>query len=161
MGINRLLIYMARKRIVDPEFWKDTEISNQSERTRLLYLGSWNFADDNGIFENNIKKIRAEIFPYKSLDIEKNYNQLIKLEKFIPYEVDGKKYIWIKNFPKWQKGIKFPSYRYPLPSPELLDKYGYTTIGLAIVEKSKVKKSKEEKSNILPELRNWKPPLKE
>ena len=139
---------MPRQRFIDPEFWKDVEISNLPDRTRLLYLGSWNFADDNGIFEDNIKKTRGEIFPYKNIDIEKNYNQLIKIEKFIPYEINKKKYIWIKNFPKWQRGIKYPSYRYPPPPPELLDKYGYTLTDFTIVELSRVELSKVKLSKV-------------
>ena len=55
---------MARKRLIDPEFWLDEEISKISDRAKLLYIGMWNFADDSGVLEDIPEKIRVQVFPY-------------------------------------------------------------------------------------------------
>ena len=113
---------MARARIITPDFWLDEELAKTSERTRLIYIGLWNFADCNGIIENNTEKIRVQIFPYQKIDIKKNLDELIKLKKIIPYMIEKKDYFWIKNFRKYQK-LKNPYYKYPIPPSSILQQY--------------------------------------
>ncbi|MDD5178309.1 MAG: hypothetical protein PHT54_03470 [Candidatus Nanoarchaeia archaeon] len=113
---------MPRARRITPEFWLDRELSKLSERTRLLYIGIWNFADCNGIIEYDAEMIRVQVFPYKNLNIENNLNDLIKLKKLITFEVNEKKYLWVKNFKKYQY-LKKPNYRFPIPSIEVLSQY--------------------------------------
>ena len=124
---------MARRRIIDPDFWIDDTIAKLDYKTMLLYIGLWNLADSNGVVENNEEKIRVQIFPYKKTSVVKSLETLVGLKKLIPYEVDKKKYFVIKNFKKWQKE-SHPAYKYPPPP------------------------TKEE--NLPQEQRNWKPPNK-
>ena len=104
---------MPRKRIIDPEFWLDEIIGKLDYKTMLLYIGLWNLADSEGIVENNEEKIKIQIFPYKRGAISKNLQKLIDLKRLELYEIDKKKYLWIKNFIKHQK-IDYPTYKYPL-----------------------------------------------
>ena len=104
-----------RKRIIDPEFFLDEEISHIDYKTRLLYIGLWTLADSNGILEDNESKIRVQIFPYQRSNISKNLQTLIRLHKLVPYEVDKKKYLLVKNFKKWQKE-SHPTYTHPTPA---------------------------------------------
>jgi len=126
---------MPRKRIIDPEYWLDGEISRISDKARLLYIGLWNFADDNGIIENDPQKIKVQVFPYSpQLKIENYLKELEDIKKIISYKKEGKEYYWIKNFYKYQKGIKFPSKRYP--TPDIQDISDNSTPDIPIVEKS-------------------------
>ncbi len=39
---------MARIRTTKPEFWSSAQIIELSRDARLLFIGMWNFCDDNG-----------------------------------------------------------------------------------------------------------------
>ena len=103
-----------RKRLIDPNFWTNGIIGKLDYKTQLLYIGLWNLADSNGIVENDEDRIKVSIFPYKRSPISRNIQKLVELKKIIPYEVDKKKYLLIKNFKKWQKE-SHPTYSYPVP----------------------------------------------
>lgn len=107
-----------RKRIIDPLLWLNGEISKISDKAKLLYIGLWTIADDYGVLENDPLKIRAQIFPYNhNLKIERYLGELLKIDKITPYEVEGKKYLFIKNFLKYQ-WLSHPSSDYP-KTPEI------------------------------------------
>lgn len=105
---------MPRKRIIDPEFWLNGEIAKISDKARLTYIGLWNFADDQGVIEFDPQKIRAQIFPYNpQIKMEKYLKELIDIKKLLPFEAESKKYLFIKNFQKYQTRLVHPSFRYP------------------------------------------------
>lgn len=107
---------MARKRMIDPEFWSDEEIGNWSFPARLFYIGLWNFADDSGRFKAHNDLLKAQIFPYdKRLDIDKLKKELN--HKIQWYEVEGLQYGYIRNFLKHQRIDKPTDSRLPLPPP--------------------------------------------
>jgi len=135
---------MPRKRQLDPSFWTNGEVASLKDKTKLFYMGSWNFADDHGVFPDKPKELRVSIFPYNpQVKVEKYIEELVAAEKLIPYEVDGKKFYWIKNFIKHQK-IDYPTYKYPL-SESIRREIAKVRQELATnrVEKSRVEKSKE------------------
>ena len=105
---------MARKRMIDPEFWSDEEIGLWSHSARLFYIGLWNFADDEGRFKAHNQLLKSQIFPYDTeLDIESlkgNLNHKIQW-----YEENGAQYGHIRNFLKHQR-IDHP-YPSKLPPP--------------------------------------------
>jgi hypothetical protein len=77
LGLEIGELTMARKRMIDPEFWSDEEIGNWSFPARLFYIGLWNFADDSGRFKAHNDLLKAQIFPYdKRLDIDKLKKEL-------------------------------------------------------------------------------------
>ena len=39
-----------RRRVIDPAFWSDSKITELSFNARLLYIGLWQYADDEGLF---------------------------------------------------------------------------------------------------------------
>jgi len=93
---------MARKRIIDPEFWSDEEIGQWSFPARLFYIGLWNFADDQGRFKAANALLKAQVFPYdKKVDMEKLKRELN--HKIQWYEVEGLQYGIIRNFLKYQR----------------------------------------------------------
>lgn len=101
---------MARIRALKPDFFKDEDLATLPYETRMLYSGLWCFADKEGRLEDRPKYLKAEIFPYDNINIEKHLNLLThpnisdRPEKvFIRrYTVDGRKYIDIPEFLKHQ-----------------------------------------------------------
>ena len=113
---------MPRARRITPEFWLDSKIAQLKVRTRLLYIALWNFADCNGIIQFDEKKIKIVSFPYEKVRIGSNLEELIQSKRVIPYEAEGKRWLWIVNFKKYQY-LKKPFYVNPLPPKEVRAQY--------------------------------------
>ncbi|UXZ62322.1 hypothetical protein NUJ28_06285 [Burkholderia multivorans] len=107
---------MARIRTIKPDFWTDEKIVELSFEARLFFIGSWNFADDNGNLQRSAKKLKMQIFPADSIDCEPIIQSLIAHGMLSEYEVNGEKYLHIKGFRKHQV-INRPS-KTGLPRPE-------------------------------------------
>ena len=60
-----------RIRTVKPEFWTDAKIAELPKATALFFIALWNFADDQGIFEDDSRSLALRIPIYRSQDIEK------------------------------------------------------------------------------------------
>lgn len=54
---------MARIRSIKPEFWSSESITNLSREARLVYIGLWCFADDEGRFRAQIGVLAGQLFP--------------------------------------------------------------------------------------------------
>ena len=54
---------MAKIRGVKPEFWTDEAVVELSRDARLLFIGMWNFACDNGHLDDKPKQLKMRIFP--------------------------------------------------------------------------------------------------
>lgn len=118
---------MARIRYLKPEFFSDEGLVELPFETRLTFAGLWCFADKEGRLEDRPKYLKAMIFPYENVNMEK---QLILLSQekqngypFIQrYQVDDLKLIQIVKWHKHQsphhteKESLFP------PAPPLKDK---------------------------------------
>lgn len=100
---------MARIRYLKPDFFKDEDLAILPYEVRLFFAGLWNFADKAGRLEDRPLRLKAEIFPYDKVDVEKCLELLSKPKNgskkpFIQrYEVEGCKYIQIVNWDKHQK----------------------------------------------------------
>ena len=55
---------MPRIRTIKPSFWTDEKIGKLPVGARLLFIGLWNLADDEGIVVWNASYIRGQLFPY-------------------------------------------------------------------------------------------------
>lgn len=94
---------MARIRYLKHDFFLDEELAVLPFETRLTFQGLWILADRRGRLEDRPMKIKAMIFPYDTVKIEKCLEQLT-IKPFIHrYEAEGRKYIQILNFEKHQK----------------------------------------------------------
>lgn len=79
---------MARIRTIKPGFFKNEDIAALPAMTRLLFIGLWTQADRAGRFEDRPKRLKAEIFPYDSYDIEKGLNELQKAGFILRYKAN-------------------------------------------------------------------------
>ncbi|UIY60055.1 hypothetical protein [Burkholderia cepacia] len=107
---------MARIRTIKPDFWTDEKVVELSFEARLFFIGSWNFADDNGNLQRSARKLKMQIFPADAIDCEPVIQSLITHGLLTEYEVDGEKYLHINGFRKHQV-INRPS-KTGLPTPE-------------------------------------------
>lgn len=107
---------MARKRMIDPEFWSDQEIGFWTDKAKLFYIGIWTCSDDEGRFKAHPSLLRSQIFPYElKVDIE-----ALKIEiadKIQWYEVNNVQYGYVRNFLKYQN-INRPT-KSKLPKPQV------------------------------------------
>jgi len=55
---------MARIRTVKPEFWDDELMGSLSRDARLLFIGTWNFADDEARLRWSAAYLKSKVFPY-------------------------------------------------------------------------------------------------
>jgi hypothetical protein len=93
---------MARSRNIKPSFFKNEDLAELPFSTRLLFIGLWLLADREGRLEDRPKRIKMEVFPSDSIDVE---NALVDLDKFgfiRRYESDGARFIEICSFVKHQ-----------------------------------------------------------
>lgn len=107
---------MARIRSIKPDFWTDEHIVELSPWARLLFIGLWNFADDDGRMEYSPKRIKMQIFPSDSIEVSELFGEIRRENLIVVYVVDGKEYLQIKNFAKHQKVDKRTPSRHP-PCP--------------------------------------------
>lgn len=96
---------MARKRMIDPNFWTDEKLGECSIQERLLFMGLISNADDEGYGRANLKLLKSIIFPYDEIkvsDIEKWINHLSQFNIVIIFKYDEQTYYWLPNFLKHQ-----------------------------------------------------------
>ncbi len=106
---------MARNRQIKAEFWCDKKINSLSPIVQLLFIGTWNFADDSGVCRADITYLQSNIFPYTSVTKNqiKEARVLLIEKKLLLFGIyNDEEYVLIKNFKKHQK-IDHPSkFRY-------------------------------------------------
>lgn len=110
---------MARIRTVKPEFWTDERLTECSLSARLMFIGMFNFADDNGNMAYSAKRLKMQIFPADNIDTQPLLDDLITHGLLIEYSVNGEKFLNIKGFLKHQL-INRPSPS-KIPTPEFSD----------------------------------------
>ena len=111
---------VARIRTIKPEFWTDGDLLRVSRDTRLFYIGLWNFSDDNGVLEYDPMGLKAKIFPIDKIDIEKLITELSSIGKVILYEVNNRKYLYLKNLSNHQIIDRPRKSHLPLPEENQL-----------------------------------------
>ena len=100
---------MPRIRYLKPEFFSDEDLAELPFQTRITFAGLWCFADKAGRLEDRPKFLKAMIFPYDNMDMDKQLESLSKgkHENGVPfiqrYEIEGIKFIQIIRWDKHQK----------------------------------------------------------
>ena len=92
-----------RARNIKPSFFSSPDLGECSPVSRLCFAGLWCCADREGRLLDRPKFIKAQVFPYDSIDVEP---LLVELERFglvERYEVGDVKVIAIPKFAKHQR----------------------------------------------------------
>lgn len=93
---------MARIRSIKPQHVEDRELTQISLQAHLLWVLSWCFSDDEGIFENDPLWLRSTIFPRRTdiriEQIDQWLDQLVKARFIIPFRHNDVGYFIHRTF---------------------------------------------------------------
>ena len=106
---------MARNRMIKADFWADEKIGRLSLLARLLFIGTWNFADDSGVCRANALYLRNNIFPYDDMSVNQIQDAVTELCSsgvVVLLDSSNERYLKIKNFNKHQTINKPSNFRY-------------------------------------------------
>lgn len=93
---------MARARNIKPGFYKNEDLAECSVWARLIFPGLWMLADREGRLEDRPKRIKGELLPYDSVEVDPLLCELVKFGFILRYEVSGQRYIQILKFAEHQ-----------------------------------------------------------
>lgn len=95
---------MARIRSIKPETWTDPEFVRCSPLARLLWIGSWNLADDQGVLKDEPVRIRLAILPGDNVDAEALVEELVTARLLLRKRtIEGAPVLVIRTFREHQK----------------------------------------------------------
>ena len=110
---------MPRQRMIKPDFFDSESLAKCSREARLVFVGMWVTADDNGNQKANLRRMRVNILPFDDDVDDAAFGKLLcELESVgctRGYEVDGERYISVPNF-KAHQTIRKPS-KTTIPEP--------------------------------------------
>lgn len=104
---------MARIRSVHPGLFTDEAFAGVSMAARIMLIGLWTEADDNGVFEWAPLKLKMRIFPADDINALGLLLELKAVNAIEDFE-HGKLYGAIRNFRKYQRP-KSPKAVHPIP----------------------------------------------
>lgn len=108
---------MARIRTIKPDFWTDEKIVELSPLARLLFIGLWNFCDDEGRMALSVKRLKLQILPADSADISELLGEIRREGLVTIYVIEDKEYLQVNGLSKHQKiDRRTPSKLPPPPS---------------------------------------------
>lgn len=105
---------MARIRSVHPGLFTDEVFMGLSPHARIVIIGLWTEADDNGVFEWKPLTLKARLLPVDAVDMQELLSELEASNAIKRFEYSGRVYGAIRNFRKYQKPQK-PTAQHPLP----------------------------------------------
>jgi hypothetical protein len=118
---------MPSKRMIAPSFWQSETVSQWTFRQRLLFIGLFSNADDQGRLRAHPSLIRSLVFPFDDIpldEIKADIQAIADSEAVILYDAGGKSLIQIANWWTYQK----PKWAWPseyLPPPDWVDRCRY------------------------------------
>lgn len=151
---------MARKRMIDPSIWQSEDFSRLSTLAKLVFIGLFSLADDEGRGRCNPVYLKSTLFPYeeniRSADIDKTLSEISSNMSVVLYSCDGSNYYSLLSWDTFQK-IDRPSQskipEYNENTMELLfDEHSTST--RRVVAPNKNKKRIEDNKNIKEDNRN-------
>ena len=105
-----------RARNIKPGFFKNPDLADAGPAAQLLCIGLWCMADKEGRLKDQPRVIKAEVFPYYEIDVNRELTVIQRLGHIRRFEVGGIKVIEVINFRKHQsphhteRGSELPEY---------------------------------------------------
>jgi hypothetical protein len=110
---------MARIRTIKPSFWEDELVGALTPVERLVFLGCFSLADDEGRLRGSAAWVRNQLFAYDDAvtreDVELALQRLHALERIVLYG-SAQRYVHVPNFAKHQKINRRSESQLPPPS---------------------------------------------
>lgn len=98
---------MAKIRSIKPSFWEDEKIGSLPVEARLLFIGTWSLADDNGVLRGSPAYLRSQIYPYDeavtAADVRRWIELLTAERMLVPFTHRGEHYLLVRRFRDHQK----------------------------------------------------------
>ena len=98
---------MARKRMVDPNIWQSEDFGKLSNLAKIVFIGLFSLADDEGRGRANPMYLKSSLFPYnedlRSTDIEKTLFEISSNMSVIFYSYNGSNYYELLSWDVFQK----------------------------------------------------------
>jgi len=116
---------MARKRMISPEIWESRSFSRLSDFAKLIFIGLFSQADDEGYGNASPGYIRSKLFPNdeerRLTDIKKALSEIALGMSINFYEVNGDNFYHLTHWSEWQKVDRPTKSRIPKdPNPPLV-----------------------------------------
>ena len=109
---------MAKIRTIKPGFFTSEDVSALPLRARLTWIGLWTHCDDYGRAKDNVKLIKAAIWPLDDVslkDIESDLALLHDAGRIVRYEVAGRAYLVVTAWPDHQRIARPAASKLPPP----------------------------------------------
>lgn len=98
---------VARKRMIDPGIWQSEDFSKLSSLAKLVFIGLFSLADDEGRGRSNPTYLKSSLFPYeeniRSTDIDKTLSEISSNMSVIFYSYNGSSYYSLLSWNTFQK----------------------------------------------------------
>lgn len=98
---------MARKRMIDPNIWQSEDFGKLSTLGKLVFIGLFSNADDEGRGRANPTYLKSILFPYeesiRSADIDKTLSEISSNMSVVFYSCNGSNYYSLTNWYDWQR----------------------------------------------------------
>ena len=98
---------MARKRMIDPGIWQSEDFGKLSNLAKIIFIGLFSLADDEGRGRANPTYLKSSLFPYnedmRSADVEKALYEISLNMSVIFYSCDGSNYYSLLSWDTFQK----------------------------------------------------------
>jgi hypothetical protein len=111
---------MARKRMINPDFWTDPKITKLTPIERLLFIGLISNANDYGKLRGNPGIVRSKVFPTDNItnqEVEDGLNNLENNHLIQQYVINDEELILLTGWNKnqvVQHPSKIDEYPYPV-----------------------------------------------
>jgi len=110
-----------RIRSIKPEFWRSPDITELAIEDRLLFIGLWSYVDDNGVGQDRLASIVADLFagdletdaPGTFARVSRGLARLHEAGRIVRYTVENTDYLEVVNWSKHQRIDKPGKARFP------------------------------------------------
>ena len=98
---------MARKRMIDPSIWQSEDFGRLSTLAKIVFIGLFSLADDEGRGRCNPIYLKSTLFPYeeniRSADIDKTLSEISSNMSVVLYSYNGSSYYSLLSWDTFQK----------------------------------------------------------
>lgn len=107
---------MPTRRMIEPAIWQSESIGRLTIRQRLMFIGMFSNADDQGRLRASAPVIRSMIFPFDDISIEDIETDILKIASencIMLYGSNGSRFAqvinwWVYQTPQWAYPSKIP-----------------------------------------------------
>lgn len=111
---------MARRRMIDPNIWQSEDFAKLSKLAKLVFMGLFSNADDEGKGRANPTYLKSILFPYddklRTTDIIESLKEIGTYTSIVFYTHNESQYYKLENWNKWQTIDKPKKSTIPDPS---------------------------------------------